>query len=184
MKKISYDDKVDAVLCIIEEHGLSFKMDDLANRLEISKRTLYKKIPSKEDAITLLIEHVFKEIKLTQKVILESNQSSLEKARGLMGVVPTSHTLLHSSNMEELSKNFPKLYHYTRDLLESDWDVTFDLLDDAISKGEVRPFDKDIFKHMYVSAMTLINHEHKTSYEETLNQTLNILFNGIVEGKQ
>ena len=50
---------VNATIDIFREKGVKFTMDDLANRLGVSKRTLYENIDSKETLLNLLVDEVF-----------------------------------------------------------------------------------------------------------------------------
>lgn len=44
---------LDAAVAEIELHGSSFRMDDLAKRLNISKRTLYENFHSKNESLSV-----------------------------------------------------------------------------------------------------------------------------------
>lgn len=46
---------LDAAVAEIELHGSSFRMDDLAKRLNISKRTLYENFHSKNEIIERIL---------------------------------------------------------------------------------------------------------------------------------
>ena len=53
---------VNATINIFKEKGVKFTMDDLANNLGVSKRTLYENIDSKETLLNLLVDDIFDSI--------------------------------------------------------------------------------------------------------------------------
>ena len=47
---------INATIDIFREKGVKFTMDDIANKLGVSKRTLYENIDSKETILSLLVD--------------------------------------------------------------------------------------------------------------------------------
>ena len=73
---------VNATINIFKEKGVKFTMDDLANNLGVSKRTLYENIDSKETLLNLLVDDIFDSITEKGKEILnDATIDNLEKLK-------------------------------------------------------------------------------------------------------
>ena len=64
---------VNATIDIFREKGVKFTMDDLANRLGVSKRTLYENIDSKETLLNLLVDEVFDSVTEKGKEVINDD---------------------------------------------------------------------------------------------------------------
>lgn len=64
---------LDAAVAEIELHGSSFRMDDLAKRLNISKRTLYENFHSKNEIIERILFDKSQDFYNLHKQILEDD---------------------------------------------------------------------------------------------------------------
>lgn len=53
---------VDIVLALFMDIGAKFKMEDVASRMGISKKTIYKEYGNKEDLIILVVRAIFESI--------------------------------------------------------------------------------------------------------------------------
>ena len=82
---------VNATIDIFREKGVKFTMDDLANRLGVSKRTLYENIDSKETLLNLLVDEVFDSVtEKGKEVINDDSIGDLEKLKRVLTILPTS----------------------------------------------------------------------------------------------
>ena len=102
---------VNATIDIFREKGVKFTMDDLANRLGVSKRTLYENIDSKETLLNLLVDEVFDSV--TEKGKEEINDDSigdLEKLKRVLTILPTSYDTIDYTKIHEVKKFYPKIY--------------------------------------------------------------------------
>ena len=76
---------VNATINIFKEKGVKFTMDDLANNLGVSKRTLYENIDSKETLLNLLVDDIFDSITEKGKEILnDATIDNLEKLKRIL----------------------------------------------------------------------------------------------------
>ena len=80
---------INSTIDIFREKGVKFTMDDIANKLGVSKRTLYENINSKEVLLSLLVDEVFNSIKQQGQEIIEDNSiDDLDKLKRLLTVIP------------------------------------------------------------------------------------------------
>ncbi len=86
---------INATIDIFREKGVKFTMDDIANKLSVSKRTLYENIDSKEKLLDLLVDEVFDSIKEQGKMIIADDSiGDLEKLKRLLTIIPTSYNTI------------------------------------------------------------------------------------------
>ncbi len=168
-----------------KEAGLKFTMDSLAARLGISKRTLYENISSKNEVVELVINRIFKEVKEQQKQIVD-NQSlnTLDKIKDLLKVIPKSSELVDFRRVNEIKKVYPGLYKKIESNIESDWDITMDLLKQAQKENVIKDVNLVIVKALLCQAFEgLLDGEfliqNNISYEEALTNAIDIILCGI-----
>ena len=74
---------------VFNKKGLKLTMDDVADELKISKKTIYKEFSSKDEIFETMVDYVFDNIKVREKEILDSKEySTLEKIRMLLSACP------------------------------------------------------------------------------------------------
>ena len=61
----------EATFALYQENGVKFTMDELANRLGISKKTLYERVRSKEELVARAVAYYFDAVEREQRAIRE-----------------------------------------------------------------------------------------------------------------
>ncbi|MDF2514002.1 MAG: TetR family transcriptional regulator [Herbinix sp.] len=176
---------IDAVLQEFNEKGLKFTMDDIAKRLGISKRTLYTVVQDKEALFVEAVEDVFGAIKEGEREILEDEALDIvDKLKKILVVLPRKYRSIDYRQLYDLKSRFPRIYAKIENRLETEWEPTFQLMEQAMAEGRIRRVSLPIFKAMfsgtieyYISRKELI--DSNIAYEEALQQMLDILFEGI-----
>ena len=116
---------VNATIDIFREKGVKFTMDDLANRLGVSKRTLYENIDSKETLLNLLVDEVFDSVtEKGKEVINDDSIGDLEKLKGVLTILPTSYDTIDYTKIHEVKKFYPKIYEKIIYRLDLTWEQT------------------------------------------------------------
>ena len=169
-----------------KEAGIKFTMDSLAKRIGISKRTLYETIPSKNELIERMIDRTFVDVKRQQKEILSNpDLEMVERLKKLFNVVPTYADVLDYRRMNELKAAYPQLYKKVQERLETDWEPTIALLNQAMEEGVIRKTNVVIIKLMLCEVYEqLINGQvliqNNISYEKAMNEMISIIFEGLL----
>jgi AcrR family transcriptional regulator len=180
---------LNAAIDEFQNKGLKFTMDDVAKRLRVSKKKLYQVFPTKEDMFTALTEYCFADIKKSESEIANHpTLSTVEKIEKIMIVMPERYQNIGLSNLYQLNEKYPDVYKRVASHLESDWDVTIQLLEQGIKEGSIRNVPIPIIKAMVEGTIqhflnSSMLYDHKISYEEALGQMIQILMQGIVEKK-
>lgn len=173
-----------------KENGVKFTMDSLAKRLGMSKRTLYERVPSKTDVIQFVIDRTFEDVKRQQKVILEDkNLTTKERLKRLLTVIPTYATVLDMRRVNELKTTYPALYEKIEYNIETDWEATIALFEQAMEEGIIRKVNVVILKLLLCNVYEqLIGGDlllqNNISYEMAMDNIMDLLFEGLyVQGK-
>ena len=61
-------------ILVFNKKGLKLTMDDVADELKISKKTIYKEFSSKDEIFETMVDYVFDNIKVREEEILESKE--------------------------------------------------------------------------------------------------------------
>lgn len=176
---------IDAVIDEFNEKGLKFTMEDLARRLGISKRTLYTVVEDKEALFVEAVDCVFGAIKESEREIAEDTSLDIvEKLKKILIVLPQKYKAIDFRRLYELKSRFPRIYAKIESRLETEWEPTFQIMEQAAAEGKIKKVNPTVFQAIisgtieyYISRRVLI--DSKITYEEALQQMLDILFEGI-----
>ena len=178
---------LEASIRLFNKKGLKFTMDDIANELSISKKTIYTVFRDKEAMLYSMVDFCFDNIAKTKKGILEDeNLSTRDKIRNILVAMPDSYQDIDFSQLYNLRDKFPKIYARVEKRLEPEWEETIALLNRGMEEGVIRKVSIPILKAMLEASLerffqrdTLVVNE--ISYKDALQQVLEILLWGIEE---
>jgi AcrR family transcriptional regulator len=175
-----------ATITVFNKKGLKLTMDDIAEQMGISKKTIYKHYKSKEEIFDQIVDYVFDDIKRKEQEILNEEGLSLEeRVRKLLAAFPERFTEVDFSKLGDLKEKYPKTYRKLTKRLESGWEPTMELLEQGRAQGiYIKDANFTIFKVMMDASVarffeTDTLKKSKISYIEALNQVVDILLTGI-----
>jgi len=177
---------LEAAIEVFDEKGLHFTMDELASRLGMSKRTLYELVSGKERIVELLVEKTFASIKEQEKAILaDGSLDTAQKFRRILALMPSFGVRIDYRKVHEIRRYFPDQYENIRNHLDSDWEITLDLVEAGVAEGRFAPVNAAVLKELLYSTMeTMLNDkflaQNNLSYEDALCQILDIVFDGLL----
>lgn len=173
---------------VFNSKGLKLTMDDIAEHMGISKKTIYKYYDSKEEIFEYVVDYIFDGIKRREQEILDEEGLSLkERTRKLLAAFPEGYTEIDFTRLGELKDKYPKIYRKMKRRLESGWEPTLELLEEGKRQGIYRQdADFTIFKVMMDASVarffeTDTLRKSKIRYVDALNQVVEILLDGIEE---
>src|SRR5690606_18905021 len=120
-----------------------FSMDELAQGLGISKKTLYKQFGSKEELVSQSLGFYLGKLKADMERYMQENPNDREPLRtiiyiygqGLMALQQINPSFLHG-----LDRYYPKAFElYNQFKSDIVWDICCPLLKKAQELGQVRP---------------------------------------------
>lgn len=180
---------LDATIDVFAKKGLKFTMDDIANQIGMSKKTIYTVFQDKETLFYEMVDYGFDNIKEGERKVLENDKlDTLAKIRAILCVLPEGYKEIDFRQLYQLKEKYPKIYLKLEDRLESGWENSIALLEKGMEEGVVRPMSIPIFKTMFEATLeqflqrdVLIR--NKISYKKALEEVVNILMDGITVSK-
>lgn len=176
---------MEATIEEVNDKGLQFTMDDIAKRLKISKKTIYKHFSDKEKLCIDTVDYCFEQIKRSEKSIFENETFTLEeKIKKVLIALPDHYGDMDFRKISGGREKYPTIYHEIEKRLMNGWEPTIALLEEGIQTGLLKEFSIPVFKCMVEASINLfLNGEELLTqgigYEEALNAMLDILWDGI-----
>ncbi|SFR68230.1 TetR/AcrR family transcriptional regulator [Anaeromicropila populeti] len=176
---------IEATIEEFNEKGLKFTMDQLAKRMGISKKTLYSVFSDKESLFLEAIDTCFSEIKRSEKEIFEDDKlDTMEKIRKIIIVLPKRYQAIDFRQLYQLEEKFPKMFRKIEARLETDWEPTIQLIEQAIREGKIRRIEIPVLQTMISSTIeafikTNVLIKNDISYTNALEEMICIILDGI-----
>ena len=85
-------------------------MDDVASELGMSKKTIYKFFPSKDDLVMAIAKHFMNSMKNKIVPALNSDKNAIEKLSELINILAKASEKVSPKRMDEIRKYFPNLW--------------------------------------------------------------------------
>lgn len=174
-----------ATIAVFNQKGLKFTMDDIAQHLSISKKTIYTVFTTKDDLLLQMVEYCFSGIReAKEQVLADTSLDTVSKIRKLLGVMPDGYQDINLRQLYALNSRYPEIYREVEKRLENGWEGTIALLEQGIREGCIRPIPISILKTMMEATLehffqrdVLI--QSGISYTDALAEVVNILMDGI-----
>ena len=176
---------MDSVINQFNLKGMKFTMDDIAKELHISKKTIYKEFNDKDELFFATVDYGFSAIKRKEAEILADNSLDLvDKVSKLIVCLPDNYRNIDFRRVYQLREKYPQVYVRVARRIESDWEDTEKLLSKAMDAGVIKKVPIPILKltiegaiEKFLSSDELSKTE--VSYEDSLNDMIDIIINGI-----
>jgi len=172
--------------------GIKFTMDDLALRLGMSKKTLYKYYKSKDVLIADVFDYLIIDMKKQKEEILRNKSTSyLQKLKALFEHNPNSK-MRETNNLilADFRKYYPQEWEKIEQFRKDSLDETVFLLDKCIEEGTVRALNTRAAATMIVAAMGEVANnddflrENNWSPWTSVQLILDMVFHGILSDNQ
>ncbi|MBK9097573.1 MAG: TetR/AcrR family transcriptional regulator [bacterium] len=86
-------------------------MDEIAFELRISKKTIYKFFPSKDELVKAIAKYFMNRLKNTILPALNSDKNAIEKLGDLINILAKVSEKISAARMEELKRHYPALWN-------------------------------------------------------------------------
>lgn len=114
----------DKIICAsiesLRQEGLKFSVDSLANKLKISKKTIYKFFPDKEALALAIYEKYYAEAKEKAEMLINSHASSAHSE--LLHLYFDSKTMMRRDIFNKYKLN-ESIYSYTTAQNDALWNI-------------------------------------------------------------
>lgn len=174
---------IKATLNLINQYGFrKFTVDDVSADLGISKKTLYKYFPGKQQLIAAAMAYFLREDheKTLQAVAMETDWTAK-----ILAMVNTSITL-PMKQLAELRQFYPEIWRQVDALQEEKIKLFHALLSEGGQKGQLNPaIDLGIVAPMLKDIMDRVSQmeylqKNDITMRQLLTQLSEVFFNGIL----
>lgn len=172
-------------MLLFREQGLRFTMQQVAQQLHISKKTIYTVYPSKEKLLMDMVDRAFEKIHRCKREILEGSGTLQEKLRAVIIAMPEEYAAMNLQQMKELDEKYPAVAARVRFQLETGWEPTMALLEQAMREGVIRPISLRVLRQMITASMESFLADRSLAdsgvqYTAVLEEMISILLEGVL----
>ena len=173
-----------AAAIMIEEQGISFRMDDLAKALTISKRTLYEQFRSKHEIVETILVHAAEDFYKQHENIVKNKSLSLEEVLyRYFRVRSNLYEAFNGESFKEIFLAIPQLQQTMNTLFKKDWDLLKDYLLHQQEQGTIaQNVDIDIIIMILQGAVRRIVFEHDMHHDDIytyMPKVISVILQGI-----
>lgn len=164
-------------------------MDDVAGELKMSKKTIYKFFPSKEDLVHAIAKHVMNKMKSKIIPAFNSEKNAIEKLEELMKILANISEKISSQRMEEMKRHFPSLWNEIDNFrTEMMFGNITKVYEQGKEEGLFIDYPTPLVMNMLVSSVrSIVNPDfilhHNLSIIEAARTAFKILIGGVVTEK-
>ncbi len=157
-----------AAVIMIEEQGISFRMDDLAKALTISKRTLYEQFRSKHEIVETILVHGAEDFYRQHENIVNNKSLTVEEVLNRYFKVRSNlYAAFSGESFMEIFLSIPQLQETLKTLFKKDWDLLKHYLLHQQEQGTIAQYvDVDIIIMMLQGAVRRIVFESSSHHED------------------
>lgn len=167
---------------LFRRDGLRFTMQQAAAMMHISKKTIYAVYPSKEALLLDMVDDAFTRIHARKQRILDGPGTLAEKLRAVIIALPEEYTAL---DLQQMDLKYPRVAARVREHLETGWEPTLALLEQAMGEGVIRRVSLPVLQRMisasiedFLADRTL--DAQGISYTDALDEMISILLEGLL----
>lgn len=174
-----------AGMALFRREGLRFTMQQAAEAIHISKKTIYTVYPSKEALLLDMVDDAFAHIHARKQGIIDGPGTLTDKLRAVIIALPEEYTALDLQQMDLLDEKYPRVAARVREHLETGWEPTLALLEQAMGEGVIRRVSLPVLQRMisasiedFLADRTL--DAQGISYTDALDEMISILLEGLL----
>lgn len=176
---------INTTIDLFNEKGYKFRLDDIAEQLFISKKTIYTQFRDKESLFLEVICYCGSEASKKQRKILEKkDESYAEKVRELLMVWPEQYRRLNQKEIVALKGKNSKMAKKLKEYYDGEWEVIEHALKEAMLRGEIIYVSSHLLRTMLEATLEKSVTETAASDSDRMSENIRkdivrILMNGI-----
>ena len=175
-----------AAMELFRMQGPRFTMQQVAEEIHISKKTIYAAYPSKEALGLDMVDEAFAAIHCRKQAILGGDAALAQKLHDVIIALPDEYAALDLRWMDELDETYPAVAARVRWQLETGWEPTLALLEQAMDEGVIRRVSLPILQTMITATIEAfladrtLTERSGLAYTEALEEMISILLKGLM----
>lgn len=164
-------------------------MDEMAAELHMSKKTIYKFFPSKDDLVQAVVKYFMNYMKSKIVPVLSGDKNAIEKLEGLMNILATTSQRISTKMIDDMRRHFPVQWNeIDKFRTEMMFGNVTKVIDQGKKEGLFLNYPTEIIMMVFVSAMrSVVSPEfiinNNFSMKEAVVSAFRIMIGGIVTEK-
>jgi AcrR family transcriptional regulator len=159
-------------------------MDEVASDLRMSKKTIYKFFPSKEDLVMAIAGHFMNKMKGKILPALNSDKNAIEKLEELIKILAGASEKMSTKRMEEMKRHFPFLWN---EIDKFRTEMMFGNITKVIDQGKIEGLFIDYPTHIIMnmlvaSVRAIVNPDFILNNNFSIIEAARIAFKIIIGG--
>ena len=174
-----------AVALFLEKGYTRTTTGEIAKAAGIGQSSFFHVFPSKEALLLDMVDDAFTRIHARKQRILDGPGTLAEKLRAVIIALPEEYTALDLQQMDLLDEKYPRVAARVREHLETGWEPTLALLEQAMGEGVIRRVSLPVLQRMisasiedFLADRTL--DAQGISYTDALDEMISILLEGLL----
>lgn len=164
-------------------------MDEIASELRISKKTIYKFFPSKNDMVEAIMRRFMKKRQQDVLPILNSDKNAVEKFAGIVFLMTQNLSRISEKTFNDLRVHFPSLWNevekFRAEMINKN--IT-KIVEQGKREGLIADYPTPIIMTIFLSSIrSIVNPEfilnNNFSVKQATQITFQILMSGILTEK-
>jgi AcrR family transcriptional regulator len=164
-------------------------MSDLASEMRVSKKTIYKFFPSKDELVTAIAKRFMNRIRKNVEATLNKETNAVEKITELVLIITKVASKVGDSWMKEMQNNYPHLWQEIDNFRTK---MIIENLAKVFEQGKVEGLLEDhptpIIATIYMASVRAVIQpdfviHNNFSLKEAVQHTFRIMMNGILTNK-
>lgn len=164
-------------------------MDEVAEEMRMSKKTIYKFFPSKEVLITAVARHFMQNMRNKILPALNSEKNAIEKLEDLVSILTAASLKVTPKRIDEMQRHFPSLWN---EIDKFRTNMMFENITRVIDQGKAEGLFIDypttiIMNVLVASVRNIVNPEfilnNNFSISEGARYAFKIIIGGIITEK-
>ena len=170
---------------LFRQQGLHFTMQQVAEPLHISKKTIYTVYPSKEALLLDMVDHAFADIHRCKQEILAGSGTLQEKLRAVIIAMPTEYAALDLRQMKELDEKYPVVAARVRSQLETGGNPPWRCWNRLWQRGSCARYPLPVLRQMITASIESFLADRSLAesgvqYVAVLEEMISILLEGVL----
>lgn len=164
-------------------------MDEIASELKMSKKTIYKFFPSKDDLVHAIAKFFMNRMKSKIVPALQSDKNAIEKLGDLINILAKASEKISAARMEELKRHYPSLWNEIDNFrTEMMFGNITKVIDQGKKEGLFVDYPTNIIMHVLVASVrSIVNPDfimnNNYSIIEAARYAFRIVISGILTDK-
>lgn len=170
----------------LNERGVKFTVDAVAERLGISKKTLYQHYRSKDELIAAIVQAALDDVRAQREAILAGDLDFKGKLAGILTVTPQLYGKINDWVYADLQRFRPTEWAKIAEYRHACCADTRLLLEQGVAAGYLRPVNAAVAARMLQGTVTeMMNYEFlaeaNLTFADALKASTDIILRGLLK---